>query len=77
MNHLVKIFYISLFFISCSNNFDGYTSINNDVHYKLLSFEEESKQYNIGDYLIADITISEEDEVVYKHFKYVPFRVLS
>jgi len=68
-----KIIIVLLLFNSCQSGHDGYKDIGNDVHFKLLSFENSSRSYNEGDYISATIRIVDNQEIKYRWFKYLPF----
>lgn len=66
-----------LVFSSCQNNFDGYTNVEDGIHLKLLSFDDISKAYSKDDYIKLSLEVKDGDEIIFQHFKYLPFLPLE
>lgn len=73
MKKIILILFISLFYYSCQEKIEGYSSIDDGVHLKLISFEGDAKSYQNGDYINASFSVYNKDKTKYQNFKYIPF----
>mgnify|MGYP003646683566 CR=1 FL=1 len=73
MKRLILIFSTLLFLVACQDEFEGYTSINDGVHVKLISFEDDVQSYQTENYIKASFSVVDGDEIKYRNYKYIPF----
>lgn len=73
MKKIISILCIVFFLNSCQEKIEGYSLIDDGVHLKLFSFEDDAKPYQKGNYIKVSFTVYNEEEIKYQHFKYIPF----
>ena len=64
---IISLLFITLF--SCENKFPDYIKKDDGVYLKLLSFDEEDKEFDATGYVIANIEITDGEKILYRHYK--------
>jgi FKBP-type peptidyl-prolyl cis-trans isomerase len=73
LKRLTLIISSLLFFIACQDEIDGYKTIHDGVHIKLISFEDEVQPYPTGNYIKASFEVSDSEGIKFRNYKYIPF----
>jgi FKBP-type peptidyl-prolyl cis-trans isomerase len=73
LKKIISILFVSLFYYSCQEKIEGYSSIDDGVYLKLFSFEDDAKSYLKGDFVKASFSVYNEKGIKYQNFKYIPF----
>lgn len=71
--HLVYLLFTLIFILSCRDNFEGYSEVNDGVHVKLISFDDSVQVYQTGNFIKASFNVFDKNELKYKQYKYIPF----
>jgi FKBP-type peptidyl-prolyl cis-trans isomerase FkpA len=74
LKRLLTILFLFVIILGCGSKFPNYIEVEDNVYMNLISFEDESKPYEKGDYVFATIRIKDGNALRYNRNKAYPFQ---
>lgn len=63
-----KLIVITILFSGCTETYEGYESVDNDIHFKLLSFDDEGEPFDGDEFAKLSLKVWCDNEIKYQLF---------